>query len=365
MATAHIDLSEKKDSNDAAIDADFDLKIEENPSMLKSNLSNNVHIDKNTTHILVIGETGVGKSSLVKLLTGFSGIKTASDSNPCTKQTSFYKLSKHKNTIIYDTKGAQDCCKNYNNNPKLRLQSMESDDSKNDHDESKNQASAAQSINDVIRDKDNSILNEIGRDLQANNAKNLKIIWVIHNSNKETVRLQNQARFISKFNDVQINNQNDRYCQDNVWQYVLLIVCKPHKGESLTKSAQGAIAAAKSFGARRVKWIKNKNLIGYSNTDWFNNKQEKENNQELYELQTIKNHKKYHLYKSNEILRLINNCLTKCITQPYVMEWRTHKCLKCGLTGDSRFFDTLILWQQNFAKLRKFWKISQSFEHIW
>ena len=66
-------------------------------------------------HTIVIGNTGLGKSSLIKLLTKNSGIKTADNEDACTTETQPYPLTitdKDNNEIIhsliYDTQGTQD-----------------------------------------------------------------------------------------------------------------------------------------------------------------------------------------------------------------------------------------------------------------
>ena len=66
-------------------------------------------------HIIVIGNTGLGKSSLVKLLTKNIEIKTANTAAACTTETQPYPLTitdKDNNSVvhslIYDTQGTQD-----------------------------------------------------------------------------------------------------------------------------------------------------------------------------------------------------------------------------------------------------------------
>ena len=83
-------------------------------------------------HIIVIGETGVGKSSLIKLLTGHQGIQVSDSSDPCTQHIRPYTLSKYKNTLIYDTQGAQDCCKFESGYNDSDTENTEAKESKND-----------------------------------------------------------------------------------------------------------------------------------------------------------------------------------------------------------------------------------------
>lgn len=56
--------------------------------------------------ILLLGSTGTGKSSIVRLLTGDNSIEVSDKSESCTKQTDFYVF---ENYVFIDTRGFQDC----------------------------------------------------------------------------------------------------------------------------------------------------------------------------------------------------------------------------------------------------------------
>ena len=64
--------------------------------------------DKNL-HILLFGETGVGKSSLINLLAGWQIASVSSDSAPCTLDSSEYQFQLGSTTIrLWDTVGLKD-----------------------------------------------------------------------------------------------------------------------------------------------------------------------------------------------------------------------------------------------------------------
>ena len=62
---------------------------------------------QNATYVIVIGDNGVGKSSLIKLLTNYDKIATSSTSKSCTMDTTFYDLLE-KDLCFIDTRGTED-----------------------------------------------------------------------------------------------------------------------------------------------------------------------------------------------------------------------------------------------------------------
>ena len=133
-------------------------------------------------HVLVIGDTGAGKSSLIKLITGDDSIQVSDEKNSqsCTKEINGYQYcacnykqektdKAHKNNYnvlklskifyFYDTMGTQD-----------------TDDDKSDE----------------------TVLNEIQGKIYMNNGENIKIIWCVKPNDKRTPSLQKQAKFINK-----------------------------------------------------------------------------------------------------------------------------------------------------------------------
>ena len=173
-------------------DINTDTKnTKENNSQDKTNPS---HVSTKVPHIIVIGNTGVGKSSLVKLLTNNKNIKIADtyDTESCTITTTGYQFDlgggalecdevgriytkRGQLAYIYDTKGLQDIEK-------------KCDDEDN--------------INHDI-----TVLNDIQRRIYTKRECMIKFIWIVKYAHKASIYLNNQAEFISEF-----ENDHDHEC---------------------------------------------------------------------------------------------------------------------------------------------------------
>ena len=286
-------------------------------------------------HILVIGDSGAGKSSLIRLLTGDESIKIAdsNDSESCTTDIEYYLYpiwDDSKLLYLYDTPGTQD-----------------TNDEKSD----------------------DQILNDVQRAVYRNNGQSIKIIWCVKPSDKKTPTLQKQAKFINKLQS-EIEGKTN---QQTIWDSVLMIVKKPNMGQTLEKNAQGAVAASMSFINSNIgcnhktendncketsgeensgkddskndndnntlfwDWNEKHNILGYDNVDWITDATERsfaESMKSIYQMQGMGQNVYYK--KSNEIKELITSCLNKHI-QLSEVKWKEEKCIKCGIIGDPRF----------------------------
>ena len=268
-------------------------------------------------HIVVIGDTGVGKSSLVKLLTNDEKIEISKRSDPksCTKETSHYIMnSRYTETTmantkcqtmqlsyIYDTKGTQDS------------------------------SNVSENKTDDTINHDHKVLNDTQKQIYQNNGNLLKIIWIVKNDCKASDNLQNQAKFISKFD----NNYgcDGKRTDESIWDSVLLIVHEPRDMYSLIECAQGAINASQDHGCQ-TEWVENKNIIGYTNIDWVSH----EKRCKISSFYDTAQQKLAHYYNSREIKSMVNQSLNNFI-KCYKIIWRKDKCIKCGIIGDGRFFN--------------------------
>ena len=311
----------------------------------------------NMSHILVIGKTNVGKSSLIRLITNDETIKVAKadDTNSCTKDIACYLTSKfdesNKNQILtcfYDTQGTQDSD---------ALDQEKDDQKKNDNNcNESNMSEVTDEKNEMNYggiNEDGSILNKIQKRIYSNGGNLVKIIWVVPNERVSNAFLQYQARFINKLNDSLTGDNCDSH--KNIWDSVLLIVSEPKVDETWTNCAQGAIAASKHNGNTSTKFIENKNLIGYTNIDWFDKSGDNKKYKRAlrrYDEQLEENHRDYHYYKSNEIVSMVNDCLYKHISS-YSISWRNDVCIKCGLVGDCRFLDDVLFCHPIQMKIKQ------------
>ena len=363
---------------------------EEN-DILKRKISRKFTWSEATQHIVVLGDTGVGKSSLIKLLTKNDAVKTSTpdDPNACTKNIQWYIME--DGNLIYDTQGTQDTDMNQINDTinqiddeKSDLSNTENPDKKDSDHESKSKDTEGddntqdKKMNEIIN-QDTSILNKIQREIYKNGTKTynlVKIIWIVKCANRADAHLQFQAQFINKFNFLELSedgkevhiSENDNSIKNStsIWDSVLLIVSKPQAYEELLDCAQGAIAAADRNGCQsnftilnkdsedETKtndfWKENKNLIGYSNIEWFAKKQMKKANA-CYKSQINGNNRDFHYYKSNEIEAMVNNSLNNHIPH-YRIQWRKDICLRCGHIGDSRFFNDIYCHTKPFRRHR-------------
>ena len=312
----------------------------------KFSLKNTIHETKTNDksvkptdieHIIVIGNTGLGKSSLIKLLTKNNQIKTANTGDSCTSDTQAYPLTitdkNHNNTVIhaliYDTQGTQDT-------------------KSNDNDEN------SMTTGDSWK-KDSEVLNQIQRFIYESNGIQVKFIWVVPSMERMQSDLQRQARFINKFtsqeNFSKTNNNNnnssdntdddqDEKKQDaatsQIWTSVLMIVHKPEQGADLIdECAKGAIRAANKYGNNNKEWVENKNIIGYCNIDWLPQTRQKKA-KKYYNMQLAqKDPTLFYYYKSDEIESLVLQSLL--LLPSTSIEWSKDKCIKCDWIGDKRF----------------------------
>ena len=297
-------------------------------------------------HIIVIGNTGLGKSLLIKLLTKNNKIKTANTTEACTTETQAYPLTitdkGNNNTsihsLIYDTQGTQDTKDNSNDSDKNTM---------------------------ITQDgwkKDSEVLNQIQRFIYNSNGIKVKFIWIVPSMERMQSDLQRQARFIYKFtskenvienhnnNDNNNNNtgsirnsdndnEQDEKKQDTqtstIWNGVLIIVHKPEQGADLIdECAKEAIGAANKYG-NNTKWVENKNIIGYCNIDWLPQQRQKKA-QKYYKMQLAQNDATlFYYYNTNEIESLVLKSLL--LLPATSIEWCKDKCSKCNWEGDSRF----------------------------
>ena len=284
-------------------------------------------------HIIVIGNTGLGKSSLIKLLTKNNTIKTANTTDACTTHTQCYPLkitdkdndnNKVIHSLIYDTQGTQD-----------------TKDNNHDNDNDKNSMSTKE---DGWK-KDDEVLNEIQRFIYKSKGIKIKFIWIVPSMERMQADLQRQARFISKFtskeNGMQTDNSDNQDKNENdmdtskIWDSVLIIVHKPElDADLIDECAKGAIGASNKYGSK-TKWVENKNIIGYCNIDWLPQKRQKKA-QKRYKQQVDQDDVTlFYYYKSNEIESLVLKSLLSLPSSS--IEWRNDKCVKCNFEGDKRF----------------------------
>ena len=285
--------------------ANFSVKNENDETKTNNSVVSNLD---DMEHIIVIGNTGLGKSSLIKLLTKNGEIKTANSADSCTTKTQAYPLTitdKDNNTVnvihslIYDTQGTQDT--------KTISKDLDNDDT----------------AKDIGCKKDCEVLNEIQRGIYKLNGVKVKFIWIVPSMERMQSDLQRQAWFINKFTSKEniIEQKNTNENDDNgydekkqdaqeskIWDSVLIIIHKPEPGADLIdECGKGAISASHKYGNFNSddKWIENKNIIGYCNIDWLPKKRQ-QTAQLFYQMQISQNNSSlFYYYKSDEIEAMI------------------------------------------------------------
>ena len=294
------------------------------------NPGNSVSADS-IEHIIVIGNTGLGKSSLIKLLTNTSEIKTGGRAESCTTETAAYGLKipdKDNNTaihaLIYDTQGTQDS--------KSSINTTNNDESI--------------MATDIGCKKDCEILNDIQRFIYKLNGIKVKFIWVVPSMERMQSDLQRQAWFINKFtskeNVIQKNNNNNNNEDEKqeidtskIWDSVLIIVHKPEaNAELIDDCANGAISAAQKYG-NYTKWVEDENVIGYCNIEWLPEKRQKKAQRSYNRQLKLNDRTMFYYYKSNEIESIVLKSLL--LLPSTSIAWRKDKCIKCDWQGDSRY----------------------------
>ena len=186
--------------------------FQENES--KKNKANIAEIDEHI-HVVVIGQTRVGKSSLISLLTNDHDkqieIGKAGGADSTLKKVSSYGVRHDTKTIFHfcDTPGTSD------------TDNKESD----------------------VR-----ILNQTQRALYKSGANYMKIIWMVKPQDAKIPELQTEAKFINKLgNEMNVNRVLLKKRKNSMWNSVLMIVKKPNNTQSLTANSKGAIAASVDF----------------------------------------------------------------------------------------------------------------------
>ena len=109
-------------------------------------------------YTIVIGDTGVGKSSLIRLLTNYNNIDISSGAQSCTENTTFYALLE-KDVCFIDTRGTED-----------------SDE----------------------KTSDKEILNGIQSQMHDFKGSLCKIVWIVHPADKANRHLRAQVSFIEE-----------------------------------------------------------------------------------------------------------------------------------------------------------------------
>ena len=253
-------------------------------------------------HVLVVGDTGAGKSSLISLLTGDSSIARADYDGgvaSCTKKVSVYSH------VVYSGEGKIDKVFHFCDTPGTQDTDCKESDAK--------------------------ILNKTQRELYKAGAQHIKIIWIVRPHDKNTPTLQRQAQFINKF-----DNENSW-----VWHSMLMIVKQPNFSQSLNRNAQGAIAASNAYVSAFVPnstlfWKGGEKIIGYTNIDWIPEGPEKAAAESIRKVPKLGGYYKY----NKEIKDLVMLCLTHHIGS-CELKWEIKRCIKCGIEGDERFVDDI------------------------
>ena len=273
-------------------------------------------------YVIVIGDNGVGKSSLIKLLTNYDKIETSSGTDACTKEITFYGLLE-ENVCYIDTRGTEDV------------------DSKTN---------------------DEEILNDIQRKMHSYHGNKCKFIWIVSPANRKNNHLKYQAEFIEKFgknncddNDDPLekkkengnkneneNKPDDKKC--DIWDSVLMIVSKPEEDESLTNTVQGTIDLATKYGCSQNHWKTGKNLFGFTNLSWLGDDKRKRKQTRLEHLNKEPHpghHGNFlHCYQNHEIKEFVTKSLKNEI-KSFEMFSLDYKCSKCGIIGNPKFVNDL------------------------
>ena len=106
--------------------------------------------------------------------------------------------------LIYDTQGTQDTHLNESNDT---INNINIDDNINETKNDNNANTQDEKMNEIIN-QDTSILNKIQREIYRNGDKScnlVKIIWIVKCANRADAHLQFQAKFINKFNFLELN----------------------------------------------------------------------------------------------------------------------------------------------------------------
>ena len=307
-------------------------------------------LTKSAPYIIVIGDTGVGKSSLIKLLTNYNNIATSNKAQSCTMNTTFYGAIE-VNVCFVDTRGTEDS------------------DSKTD---------------------DKEILNNIQQLMHDYNGSMCKIIWIVHAAERGNKHLRAQLSFIqelgnatkegmknddninfdesksninepeSKTTESNIDTGNNKKNNDfNIWNSVLMIVNKPKAHTSLKSEIKGIDFLAIEYGCSSEQWKIGENLIGFTNLSWMGGlkgtqqaKEKKRMEKALKKELAACNDSDdsddeedddpghhgnaLHYYHDQDIKKLVYDNLDKHI-ETFKLLSLSYKCTKCGIQGNPKF----------------------------
>lgn len=271
-------LAERK--NDLNIDTmqlDSNLQ-EEKVNSAASSHDHNAHAKKKVGW-LVVGSTGVGKSSFVNLFADGKKALVSGDGKSCTKAISCYESkctdARDQTFLLIDTIGYEDS------------------------DGLTNEEISTETVRFINKQQIDSII----------------IFWMMNGEEKATSTLQKQAQFINSFRTTYI------------WHSCVIIVKEATK-KSLSKKSQGARTAIEKIVNSNV----NTNDIikfGYKCIDWL-----KGDSLEDIEDLTPEQKKTRNILNEDGVRKLI---LEKSSLIDYCQViFENHKCIKCGLIGDPR-----------------------------
>eukprot|EP01084_Bolivina_argentea_P238659 400945_1 len=236
--------------------------------------------------VVVIGTTGVGKSSLIKLNCG-DMVKASNSTKSCTKGCTIFTDKQNNKINWMDTQGTDD---------------------------------------NELKDDDEKVLKKAFKALYDQNITKIKLIWIVSGDmDRERGEYKKQAKFIHLFSN-------------KIWESCLIIHKKGMIQPKLD-NIKGAIAASQSYGSRinlTNQQNQNKHLVGYTCLEWT---ALDDATLQLINMIPVASReemrKKFGYLTSVEITESVHQKLSNL---PEVsIEFLHQKCSKCGVIGDHRF----------------------------
>jgi len=224
--------------------------------------------------VLVLGSTGTGKSTLISFCTG-EAVNVSGGTNECTLDIKAYTDRALEGSPFW-------------------IDSVGFDGT----DTERSDEEAFQYVLKFLQD--NNISNLIG------------ILWTVNPDNRESARLQEQARLINKFKE------------RTIWQNVIIVV-KKSTGEP-DRDAAGAIAAASRNDGESMK------VLGYSLVEELD-----DNAKEFWLRQSKEDRNKMGIMTREEARSLIFETM-ETLPPKLKVVFKNSKCYDCGVVSDRRLF---------------------------
>ncbi|ETO01610.1 hypothetical protein RFI_35830 [Reticulomyxa filosa] len=237
--------------------------------------------------IILVGQTGVGKSSLIKAMTGVD-VKISHDPKSGTTEVKFYKIN-GKNIYYVDTKGTSDSTSNEESQITLKTAMQQ---------------------------------------CFFSGVRQFKVIWIVAEPTRSTNEFQKQAQFIHNL------GKEGKY---NVWDCCLIIV----KDSPYNCGAEGPVDAAKQYGAGGSTI--SKNIFGAKCVDWiearFRTTQSTTAKSELEMCKALKSlkddYKNYGIFTENELRKEVELRLNNIKSTE--LKCKLCKCKNCGIEGNDSY----------------------------